>query len=236
MMHRKILAVLLGLFLILMLGWSTITMAQGNGPDQRTDTITIPQASGDAEDTHFLLPSAGQSQNNASSQASVSRTNTHRIENYDVFGIMTKSYTTTWTGNIPTPHLHVLNNWDKDRISDISFDFAGGGTCKKQSDNDIYCTGNITNLEISWRYYFTPTVESTYLQQTSSVWSTYDFDYTFDFYYPSSLVYIGSTVTPNAGSGQNHLRWTRSDIQNFQTQITFQDSRIKTVFLPFIVK
>lgn len=235
-MHHKILFVALGLLLLLTLSWGGMPISKGDFPDQRAGTVTPTVASGDTDRSGSVLSSPGQSRDKSLSRASVSRTSTHRIESYDVFGIMTKSYTTTWAGDIPTPHLHVLNDWDENRISDISFDWTGSGNCVQQSDNDIYCTGDLNSLTISWRYYLTPTVDSIYVHQSVAAWSTFDFDYTFDFFYPSSLVYVTSTSAPNTIIGQNHLRWTRSDIQNFETQITFQDTRIPVVFLPLIIK
>ena len=165
----------------------------------------------------------------------VSLSETWIIENYDVFGMIETSRTVIHNGSLPTPLRYKVSAFDENRLTDLTFNFTGGGNCVQEADNDIFCTGTLDHVTISFRYAHFPTVSGDKVIIQRSLRYPFEQDVSFDLFYPNYLNYSNSTLSPVVNT-TGHLQWTQAHTARFDLEATLQDSRIKLIFLPLLMK
>jgi hypothetical protein len=143
--------------------------------------------------------------------------------------------TDTLVGSLPNPFNWNLHNFDPNRLSNLTFTWSGGGSCSKQSNNDIHCTGIITRFEAAYSFYYTPTLYGANLFLGWSGATSFATDYTITVSYPEPLVYVSSPVTPPTHVG-NQLTWYQANTQELEGYGFFHDPRLQVVHLPVVIK
>jgi hypothetical protein len=128
-----------------------------------------------------------------------------------------------------------LHNFDPDHLNNLHVAWTGNGSCLIQPNNDITCSGELTQFQATYTYSYTPNVYGAYLYLGWTGNSTFATDYTITLKYPDPLVYISSPVSPPIKAG-NQLTWYQADTQQLDGYGLFYDPRIQTVFLPLTRK
>jgi hypothetical protein len=174
--------------------------------------------------------------NTAAPQATVTRVSDIQVIDYQPVGAATYHVKESLTGSLPTPHTWYLNNFDPNHLTNLTFTWAGGGSCTKQPDNDIYCTGTLTQFEVTYDYYSTPPVYGARVKLGWWGYSTnFSMDYTIKVSYPDPLVFIESLDSPPVHIG-NQLTWYQANTYRMDAFSLFYDPRIHVVGLPVILK
>jgi len=168
-------------------------------------------------------------------QASVARITTMEVTEYQPLGTATYHLTDSLTGDLPDPLTWYLNNFDPDYLTNLHVTWTGSGSCLIQPNNDIACSGELSQFQATYNYSYTPNVYGAYLYLGWTGNTTFDTDYTISLIYPDPLVYISSPVSPPIQAG-NQLTWYQADTQQLDGYGLFYDPRIQVVYLPLTRK
>jgi len=229
---RLLISFALSLDLLLALGL-VLTLARAPAPALAQSPDSTPASvSGHMPGADFKPVSPV---NPAAPQAAVTRVTDMRVIDYRP--VMTVAYhiTDTLAGSLPNPFNWYLDNFDPNRLSNLAFTWAGDGSCSKQSNNDINCTGTITRFEAAYSFYYTPTLYGANLYLGWSGANDFATDYTITVAYPDPLVYVSSPVSPPVQSG-NQLIWHQANTQELEGYGFFHDPRLQVVLLPVVTK
>jgi hypothetical protein len=181
------------------------------------------------------LPKSGTLPNSSAIQAAVSHTTTMLVTDYQPMMAASYIISDSLSGSIPTPLTWYLDNFDPNHLSNLAVNWAGGGSCTTQPNNDIYCTGTLTQFSVSFNYYDTPWVYEGYIYLGWWGTSTFTEDYTITVTFPDPLVYVGaySAIPTRVG---NRLTWYQADTTELIAFGFFHDPRIKIECLTLIRK
>lgn len=171
----------------------------------------------------------------AAPQAAVARVTDMRVLDYRP--VMTVAYhiTDTLVGSLPNPLNWNLHNFDPNRLSNLTYTWAGGGSCSKDSNNDIHCTGTLTRFEVAYSFYYTPTLYGANLYLGWSGGTSFTTDYTITVSYPDPLIYVSSPVSTPVQS-DHQLTWYQANTQELEGYGFFHDPRIQVVQIPLVIK
>lgn len=158
-----------------------------------------------------------------------------QVTDYPPVGTLSFDLTDSLAGSLPDPLNWYLHNFDPDHLSNLNVTWSGGGSCTIQPNNDIYCTGTLTQFTASYSYDYTPFVYGGYIPLGWSGSTSFYTDYTITVTYLDPLVYIRSLGPPPVQEG-NPLIWYQSNTLQLDGIGLFYDPRVKVAYLPSIMK
>jgi hypothetical protein len=155
---------------------------------------------------------------------------TRIIEEYESLGMITQYNIYTATGDIPSPHTINLEYYAPYPMTDYSYKWRGSGHCAHPVGDklSVTCNGSVTELNISFRYTYTPT-----RQTDRIILKPYDIynhlhDFTSVIRYPSQLLFIKSSIPPEIKTN-GYLKWLRTGTYSWVPTIVFQDPKLTNI-------
>src|SRR5512141_1708634 len=139
-------------------------------------------------------------------QATVTRVTGMRVSDYRPVLTVAYHITDTLAGSLPNPFNWYLENFDPNRLSNLTVGWAGGGNCVTHSNHNNNCTRTNTHVEPAYSFNYTPTLYGANLHLGWSGATSFATDYTITVSYPDPLVYVSSPVSPPIPNG-HQLTW-----------------------------
>lgn len=165
----------------------------------------------------------------------VIRKDTQTIVSYDPLGTITKSVDVEYAGSVSDPFTFLLNFYNPIWGIGVNWNGVSGSRCVVKINNDIYCTGSIVWLNITWSYSYPPqTLGATMIDQLRAGGGT-EKDYTLDIFYPAYLIFIDAEYAPTLQE-PGHIQWSIANMHFFESWVRYHDSRVKTSLLPLILR
>ncbi len=169
------------------------------------------------------------------SSHNVIRKDTQTIVSYDPLGAIAKSVNVEYAGSISDPFTFLLNFYDPIWGIGVRWNGVSGSQCVVKINNDIYCTGSIIWINVAWSYSYLPQTDGVTMTDQLRAGGGADKDYTLDIFYPDYLAFIDAQETPTLHV-PGHIQWSIADMHFFESWVRYYDSRIKTFFLPLILR
>lgn len=160
------------------------------------------------------------------------------IISYDALGYIVRGFDVAYAGIIPDPFTFPLRFYDP--IWDVNIDWVAtnaSGECVIKSNDDVFCTGGIAYLEITWTHSYLPESQGATMIDVSIADHPYPIatGYTLDVFYPTFLVHKGAQEAPVA-QVPGRTQWVVGSTRHFETWVKYYDSRVETLFLPLILR
>ena len=108
------------------------------------------------------------------------------------------------------------------RISEVSFDWIGLGTCKWiELFDHLECIGLFTAIWFTYRYQIVPEVEDGHFPYYFGwIWQNTNANITYDLFFPDTLRVIETPKEPNLAE-DGHMQWYEENVNRFELELTF---------------
>ena len=126
-------------------------------------------------------------------------------------------------GNFSTSSSWYFTTGDIDLLDTPTFTYTGNASCSwSPASKRINCSGTLTSFTYAYRWQTQPQFSNDQFDlEAGFSWSGARANITTDFYYPTALTLINSTLPPDLNES-SHLRWTVLDTTLFKTTLTFE--------------
>jgi hypothetical protein len=174
----------------------------------------------------------------AASPAALTWEQTRTIRQYPLACLMYVHYNHHLYGAVSTAgqgYTFFLNQYDDYFLDGLTVNWIGSGSCVRQQNNDIVCTGDVTDLEISYFYSFIPTTRGKYVIYEPGGFHETPVLFRLIVDYSQVDLEFYSASQPLHGDTKGKLEWTVPDMTgNFVPRVTFIDPRAMNFFIPLI--
>ena len=143
-----------------------------------------------------------------------------QIENYQM-SRLTGYYSVQQSGIFPSPYTVYPHNAD---LTDFQFSYTGSGTCTQQPDLSVRCTGNITSLNIEYRYSYDQAPNGMYIDFSTGfrrIAGSFNFDISLSLQYSDQVKFIETDVEPIQNQ-EGSLAWSATNTNDLTPTIKFR--------------